>query len=297
LGEVGSHPIVQAKAIMHDSKNKSGCSDLNGTYTRANETLAKAKIDADLLVKRANLISSMQAILELTNDATLRIQGVSKGDYSEIEVYRYNRSDNLGVGELANQLARIDLIESLQEVEVLTGQMDAKRKAILRLIQKQDIAIRKIFEEAAAASEWNRKLGYLKMAATAYRVYHYIDTNFSSSDNAREQFIDSTNKLKEKIENNLGRTPASEPVLDLISEILGQAKLWGGLINTRNQLNKMDAARKKIAYSLGDGLSKQYHIVVLGTEFLYYEDVSIGSVRPGGAKTAGTVTIEGVIEL
>ncbi len=87
--------------------------------------------------------------------------------------------------------------------------------------------------------------------------------------------------------------PIEIKVGDGIDSINEQAKFWGGLVNTKRQMDKIDSARQKLEKNIPDGETRKFDIVVKGTEFVGLMQSDKAQLRPGGSKTVAIVNIKG----
>ena len=291
-GDVGGYPILTAK-MEERPFSGAGCPIAKDRFVKFRAGINTTKKDVDILLSKALVLSTLLAAQDASRAALSRLEQVAAGDFTAISAYQVRELDRINIIDVMLEINDLDRLEAIRGTEPYITAMLEEQERIRVLIAAQDERIKVAIEEAAEAAKWNRTLGYLRMAASAYHVYHYVDTSLSSEENSRQDFIDTTDVIKNALLEDIGRQPATEKVLGVLDELLSQAKLWGGLINTQRQLEEMDIQRKKISASLGAGESQSYDIVVVGDRFWAFIETGADRLYPGGARTIGTEVITG----
>ncbi len=272
-------------------KIDNSCPINRNNYAPLHASKTQIEKNADILIKRANTLSQLQAIRDSAIQIKSRLSNVIDGNFDEISPYTIQQINRISVLDLMRDLNEIDRLESIQGTQAYKDAMAAQRKEIKQLIADQDKQIRATFDKAAKAAKWNRTLGYLKTAASLYRVYHWIDTHLVNS--KAEDFTLSAEATKKGIIKDMGRTPASAPVIKMLNNLIGQVANWGSYVNTQTQLDKINAQHDTIAATIPAGEVVTYDIVVIGKEFWQLLRSDADQLRPGDAKTAGQVDIKG----
>ncbi len=291
-GEISDYPLLGWRvSVARLPKIDLACPTSRNGYKQLNQRLKNIEKDANILIGRANVLSQMQATRDATKVVKDRLRIVREGNFDVISSYQIKAINQIGVLDIMSDINSVDRMENLRDTVAYTAAMEMERKKIEILIADQDERIKAVFEKAANAAKWNRTLGYLRMAASMYRVYHYIDTNLVNND--KDDFIKMTTVIRDGIIEDMGRIPASQGVIGRLDEILELAGVWGGFMNARRQLDAMNTARQTLEWELPIGVEKTYDIVIVGDRFWAYQEVGQPQLRPGLATTHGTLTIRG----
>ncbi len=88
-------------------------------------------------------------------------------------------------------------------------------------------------------------------------------------------------------------TPVEVKTGKAVNAIHNQAKFWGGLVNAKRQMEKMEKDREELAKTIPRGEIRKYDVVVKGTEFVGFMETDKPQLRPGDSKTVAIVEIKG----
>lgn len=235
------------------------------------------------LLSLANTLVVLNQVRDMVSEALNRLIQVKRGDFSAIGLADVRRVSAFEIDTVSAKIAEIESAEEKAKTAEIVEQMAKRREQIKKAIASQDKDIREAFAKAADAAQHNRTLGYLQLAASIYELYYSAERELTKED--RTYLAEAVYRVEEGV----GRDPANiGSLLKLILQTTADGiKFWGSARNTKMQLDKMNDRRCKIGRSLPNGTTREFNIVVRGTEFRYFEPTDVKSLRAAGEYTLG----------
>jgi len=288
----GGHPVLSFNLervnLPHAAYNCKGIRASNDNIKTIERRVSKT---ASLIVQISNLVSYLFEIKDTVILSERRVKAISQGDFDEISVIDISEILSPDVDDVQLILNSVVRLEADRDSDVYRDTLSWQREEISDLISNQDLELQESFSRAADAAKWNRTLGYIRGAATIFKIYKELENEFEN--NEFDDFLISIEEIEKGISEDLDRSPDSIPLLKILVLLHKNLSAAGNLLNAKKQDEIREIARKRIQESLPDGTIEKYDVIYDGKQFKRFQKHKQRNFFFGTEMRIDTISIRG----
>ncbi|MEP2757549.1 MAG: hypothetical protein ABJP66_00540 [Hyphomicrobiales bacterium] len=255
------------------------------------EFLKRHQINLEQIELELELLAQLVAIKNAVKLAETRVEAVSKGDFSNLEIGFFIDVERMGPLEAARLARKADLYERLAKTNDYAALLARNRVEIEKMISSQDDEIREAFETAQKAAKTNRMLSLLKAGAVIAHQYYIANPEPSGAE--AENLTEATVATLAALAQDSDRSPASGQVESRLNNVLENLSWWGGLVSAKREKARMLEARSKLEAAFPLNEVRKYDIYTHNNRFHRFYLSDKPHLLPTGVVFRGSIEITG----